>query len=253
MMPLHVRLMAFDEVESTNTVVKHAIEAGEPEGLVVRARVQTGGYGRQGRTWESPEGGLYQSLLLRPVAPSAELPTLALAAALAVRAALLRTGGLPEESILVKWPNDIVCAAGKLVGISCELHAGAVCLGVGVNVMRPAARSAQHLAGKNAPAYLADLMRRETSDAESLISRVGDAVLDSIATYYDRWQQEGFSIFADEFAACSSLSGKRVRIADVGGNAMLEGTVSGVDASGRLLVRTVAGETPVTSGEAHII
>ena len=37
---------------------KRALEAGEPEGLAVSARRQTGGYGRQGRTWASPEGGL---------------------------------------------------------------------------------------------------------------------------------------------------------------------------------------------------
>lgn len=45
--------------------MKRALEAGEPEGLALRARRQTGGYGRQGRAWASPEGGLYLSLLLR--------------------------------------------------------------------------------------------------------------------------------------------------------------------------------------------
>ena len=64
--PLAFRLRVLDEVTSTNDEVKRAREAGEPEGLAVSARRQTGGYGRQGRTWASPEGGLYLSLLLRP-------------------------------------------------------------------------------------------------------------------------------------------------------------------------------------------
>ena len=79
---------SFDEVTSTNDLVKRALEAGEAEGLVIRARKQTGGYGRQGRAWTSPEGGLYASFLLRPEVPQAQLPTLSLVVGLAVRRAL---------------------------------------------------------------------------------------------------------------------------------------------------------------------
>ena len=135
-MALEFRIERFDEVDSTNLGIMRALEAGEPEGLVWRARVQTGGYGRQGRSWSSPEGGLYQSLLLRPDVPLAQLPTLAPLVALSVREALLEMSGVAREVILVKWPNDVVCAAGKLVGISLEVHAGGVCVGIGVNVRR---------------------------------------------------------------------------------------------------------------------
>ena len=101
--PLAFRLRVLDEVTSTNDEVKRALEAGEPEGLAVSARRQTGGYGRQGRTWASPEGGLYLSLLLRPSVDAALLPTLSLVTALAVRRAV--AGLLPAEaaeSVLVK-------------------------------------------------------------------------------------------------------------------------------------------------------
>ena len=56
----------FGEVTSTNEQVKNALRAHANEGYVCRAHKQTGGYGRQGRYWTSPEGGLYQSALLRP-------------------------------------------------------------------------------------------------------------------------------------------------------------------------------------------
>ena len=103
------RLRELAEVSSTNDVVKRALEAGEPEGLAVRACRQTGGYGRQGRTWTSPEGGLYLSLLLRPRVPSAQLPTLSLVAGLAVREAVASFLDTKDAgSILVKWPNDVV-------------------------------------------------------------------------------------------------------------------------------------------------
>ena len=60
-----------------------AIEDGEPEGLAIRAYRQTGGYGRQGRAWKSPRGGMYESILLRPEVEMRELPTLALVVAIA--------------------------------------------------------------------------------------------------------------------------------------------------------------------------
>ena len=122
------RLERLDAVASTNTMVKDAIRAGEPEGLVVGALRQTAGYGRQGRTWESPYGGLYQSFLLRPHVPASDMPTVALMAALAVRDAMTglldsmqgddadaqmpfaiaATADSPAKTIQVKWPNDVV-------------------------------------------------------------------------------------------------------------------------------------------------
>ena len=82
------RLQAYGEVPSTNEIVKRAIEEGEPEGLAVGARVQTAGYGRQGRAWSSPDGGMYLSLLLRPRCALSQLPTLSLVAGVAVRRAI---------------------------------------------------------------------------------------------------------------------------------------------------------------------
>ena len=110
------RLRELAEVSSTNDVVKRALEAGEPEGLAVRACRQTGGYGRQGRTWASPEGGLYLSLLLRPRVPSAQLPTLSLVTGLAVREAVAAVAdGSAAESVLIKWPNDVVATTSSCV------------------------------------------------------------------------------------------------------------------------------------------
>ena len=54
-----MKLTVLDEVTSTNEVVKNALREGKAEGLIVRARRQLSGYGRQGREWDSPEGGLY--------------------------------------------------------------------------------------------------------------------------------------------------------------------------------------------------
>ena len=248
---MEYRIDRRSEVDSTNEVVKRALEGGEPEGFVCRARVQTGGYGRQGRAWSSPEGGLYQSLLLRPKVPMAQLPTLALVVALAVCEAVLSASGAPDSSVRVKWPNDIMApvegAWGKLSGISCEAHAGGVCVGIGVNVMRP--HAIQPAAGKNIPVYLADF---QEAASERTIGQLGDIILESFSNRYDLWQRKGFSAFADEFARCSLLTGKRVRIADLAGTITAEGTATGIDEEGRLLVQTDIATVAVSSGEAHL-
>ena len=103
------RLQVLESVDSTNEVIKRAIEDGEPEGLAIRAYRQTGGYGRQGRAWKSPRGGMYESILLRPEVEMRELPTLALVVAIAVRRALASLVVDDQaRRICIKWPNDVV-------------------------------------------------------------------------------------------------------------------------------------------------
>ena len=256
--PLAFRLRVLDEVTSTNDEVKRALEAGEPEGLAVSARRQTGGYGRQGRTWASPEGGLYLSLLLRPSVDAALLPTLSLVTALAVRRAV--AGLLPAEaaeSVQVKWPNDLVVpAAGrlpdpafrKLCGISLEAHAGGVCVGIGVNVEPPDAADAAAVGGKNVPVYLPEL------GFEGNVDDVAAAVLRAFAPLYRAWLAEGFAPLAGEYAAHASLTGRSVRMVNRAGEPVAEGTVASVDAFGRLVLRASDGScVPVASGEALLV
>ncbi|MBQ3328837.1 MAG: biotin--[Eggerthellaceae bacterium] len=137
--------------------MKRALRAHGPEGYVCRARKQTGGYGRQGRLWTSPEGGLYQSILLRPTRDISTLPSLGFVMALSIRAALLRLSTMPPDSIKVKWPNDLMVGDKKIAGISMEATAGGVCIGVGVNVFRPKTDEELLTDVKYEPAFFADL------------------------------------------------------------------------------------------------
>lgn len=249
---LAFRIRLYDEVDSTNERVKDALRAGESEGLVVCARRQNGGYGRQGRSWSSPEGGLYMSLLLRPEVSFALLPTLSLVAGLAVCTAIAKFVA-PEHAaaIRVKWPNDVVFATSderidKLCGISLERVANGVCVGIGVNVL---SADENVLEGKNDRCCLSDLdMAPDTA-----LEDVRDAVLTEFADRYATWCASGFAPFRDDYAAHALLAGKQVIIEDLDGTVTVEGLVEGVDSEGRLLVLSSDGIAhSISSGEAHI-
>lgn len=248
-----------DVVSSTNDMVKRALEEGEAEGFAVCARSQTGGYGRLGRTWSSPEGGLYLSVLLRPNLPPAQLPTLSLVVALAVRRAA--TALLPaktRDTICLKWPNDLVVPAAcqppervpfrKVCGISLEAHAGGVCVGVGVNVRRSDGGDVRGVDGKNVPAYLEDL------GYEGSIEALCQGVLRELEKLYGLWLYKGFAFLLPEYERHATLVGQEVCMVDGAGAVVASGRVEGVDERARLLLRAADGSlTAVSSGEAHLI
>lgn len=257
---MHFNLQELDQVDSTNRVVKEALAAGMPEGLVVRAVAQSGGYGRQGRTWASPPGGLYQSMLLRPEVSPEALPTLGLVVALVMKEVLDQTlalaGVVSEEAfsggIRVKWPNDVMAGDAKMVGISCEARDGGLCVGCGVNVFRPSRAVVPQ--GKNHPAYLEDAAGREPLQRAGGIAGVGERFLAAFAQTYPCWQTKGFSAFVEDYNRCEFLSGRKVGLASVTGAVLARGRAMGIDEQGRLLVQTEQGDVrSCTSGEAHVL
>ena len=63
----NITFKVYDSLISTNKTAKELAENGAKEGTVIVAKKQTGGRGRLGRSFHSPEGtGLYFSIILRP-------------------------------------------------------------------------------------------------------------------------------------------------------------------------------------------
>lgn len=132
----------FDRVDSTNTTLKAMAAQGAPHGTVVAALEQSAGRGTRGRTFVSPPGGLYLSLLLRPQVELSQLFSLTGWAAVAVRQAVEDACG---ASACIKWLNDIYLHDRKLCGILTELslvgessEADYVVVGVGINLAQTA-------------------------------------------------------------------------------------------------------------------
>jgi BirA family biotin operon repressor/biotin-[acetyl-CoA-carboxylase] ligase len=100
------RLVFLPEIDSTNLEVRRRALAGELPGLAVTAACQTGGLGRQGRSWVSPAGNLYISVLVRPLIEVAQIGQLAFTAAVAVADTLNHC--MDKKRAQLKWPNDIL-------------------------------------------------------------------------------------------------------------------------------------------------
>ncbi|MGC6399251.1 biotin--[acetyl-CoA-carboxylase] ligase [Sphingomonas sp. FW199] len=121
------------ETGSTNADCLTLAGAGAPEGCWLRADRQTGGRGRQGRTWQSPPGNLYASTIVRLRSWDPSPPSLALVAAGALHEAV-GSLALLGDRLRIKWPNDLLIDRAKLSGILMERSGDAVVIGFGVNL-----------------------------------------------------------------------------------------------------------------------
>lgn len=129
----------YSTIDSTNTRAKAMARDGAPHGTVLIASHQTGGRGRMGRTFLSPEGmGIYLSVILRPNCEPARLMHLTCAAGVAMMEAVEQVSGIRPQ---VKWINDLVIGTKKLGGILTEmsLDKGLVdyaVIGIGINCLQ---------------------------------------------------------------------------------------------------------------------
>jgi len=138
MTPSGPSLIRLSTVPSTMDALHALAEEGAPAGTAIVADVQTAGRGSRGRSWISPQGGLWLSVLARPTTSGLEL--VSLRAGLAVAEALDRVLG--GERIAIKWPNDLMLGDRKTGGLLCEARwQGAapawVVIGLGLNVASP--------------------------------------------------------------------------------------------------------------------
>lgn len=236
------------EVGSTNEELMKRARAGAPHGTALRARRQAAGRGRRSHAWSSPEGGLYFSLLVKPNLADRVLPGIPVVCGIGVVGALETFGC---EGIRLKWPNDVICAHGKLGGILVELgrQLGEVLVvcGIGINVeavsMQQPSPNALPVAG------LADCLL----DAASLptLDELGVRVRVSILHEIDAWSKSveasgddaaPLTGIVDAYNELLAYRGERVNVAAVDGEVLEHGVLRGVDVWGRALIELANGE-----------
>lgn len=237
----------FQEIDSTNDYLKRTARQGIPHGTVVIADHQTGGHGRRGRTFLSPEGvGIYLSMLIRPDCTVQELMHLTCATAVAMCDAVEAAAGFRPG---IKWTNDLVYGKRKLGGILTELgfkSDGTVdyaIIGIGINCCQNPedfAPEIRDMAGSLA------MITGQSIDR----SRVAAAMMEAL----QRMDQEllsGKNHMLDRYRDNCITLGQDISL--VRGDEVRHGYALSVDDEGALIVRFEDGHTEaVNSGEVSV-
>ncbi len=200
------------EVSSTNTVLKQYVSGGQTEDMILLAEEQSGGRGRRGRSFFSPEGtGLYMSLLLHPSLTPEEATMLTTMAAAAEAVALDRISG---EDVKIKWVNDVWIRDKKVSGILTEGsvsmedgHLEYAIVGIGINVYEPAEGFPEAIRDVAGAVFTNDICR------ENLRNRIAAEVLTQFLKYYQKLPAKEY---LEEYRKRSIAIGKQVQIISPG-------------------------------------
>jgi BirA family biotin operon repressor/biotin-[acetyl-CoA-carboxylase] ligase len=228
-------IVRLDDVGSTMDALHALAEEGAAAGTAVVARSQSAGRGSRGRSWTSPPGGLWLSVLSRPAAAGLEL--VSLRAGLAVAEALGQLGA--GDRIRLKWPNDVMLDERKAGGILCEARwqgpaLAWIVIGLGLNV-------------ENGPP--ADLAGRAARLAEALPGLTAEVLAEPVIAALRRVDgAAGLLTDAEHarFAARDWLRGRAIL-------APVPGTPAGVADDGALLVRRADGITVAVRGGTVVL
>ena len=232
-----------DCLDSTNNRAKALAAAGAPHGLTVIADSQTGGRGRRGRSFFSPEHtGVYMTCVLRPECPAEKAGLLTSLAAVATARAVEKTA---SADIKIKWVNDLYLNGKKICGILSE--AGPVTgngkpdyavMGIGVNAGR-----------MDFPPELRDIatsIGNETGrdpDRNRLIAEILNG-LDEL------WGDLETGAFLEESRRRSNVIGRTVTVIESGRS--YPARALDIDGQGRLVIETGEGRACLNSGEVSL-
>ncbi len=234
-------------IDSTNSELMRRARAGLMEPVLLAADEQTAGRGRLGKGWHSKAGQSLTFSLALPLAP-ADWSGLSLAVGVSLAESL-------HPDVMLKWPNDLWLQQRKLGGILVETAGTGdnttrerlVVIGVGINIARPPDQSVSALADPDtavapmAPAGLAEVL--VGLNAGEVLARVAPALVRDVLTF----QIHGFAAFASRYAQRDALKGQTVRLSDG-----TQGTASGVNDQGALMVLGASGLQTITSSEVSV-
>jgi BirA family biotin operon repressor/biotin-[acetyl-CoA-carboxylase] ligase len=220
----HTRLTA-----STNDWAKREAQSGaiRAPALFV-ADAQSAGRGRGSNTWWSAPGNIAATFAVAQNAHVA-FGLLPLLAGLAVRRALVRLTA--REDIALKWPNDLVAGPRKAAGLLCERLQRVDLIGVGVNV---------NAGSDQAPAELGERitsLRQLTGNAWDLTDALC-AISQEAGRLFSVDSGRAARAMLEEYAQHHSPTGKHIEVIDADRSPRLGGRCVGIDAQGRLLLKT---------------
>lgn len=239
-----LNIAIFDELDSTNSYLKKIGSSGEKETQLVIALSQTGGRGRMGRSFYSPNGtGIYFSLLLHPEISAEKSLFLTVMAAVSVAEAVMKYN---KKDVKIKWVNDIYIDGKKVCGILTE---GAInsdkmldyaVVGIGINVIAPEngfPEDIKNIATAVFPGNIEEYIKEKI---------VADVVNRFFKMYYGHDND-----YVKRYKEYSYLTGKEINI--ISGETVRPATVIDITADCHLLVKNENDEIEeISSGDVSV-
>lgn len=240
---LNLKVNVFEELDSTNIESKRQIEGGLDQDLLVVALQQTAGWGRYSRSWFSPEGGLYFSLVVKPRLGLQYAPLSGFLSGCAVAKGLQSFG---IDQVNLKWPNDVLVGEDKIAGILNELvstdstHAWTI-LGVGINQNIPIVEFPDELIGTSTS--ILDVLGKETSSTHLLSTIIHE--FDRLFSIVE--SEQSYSGILQLWRSMSGTLGRRVRV-NVN-DQIFTGLAEKLLDDGSLVLLTEDGREKITIGD----
>ena len=252
--PLARVVEVHEEVGSTQDRARELALSGTPHGTLVVSKVQIGGLGRLGRRWNSPPGGLWMSMVLRPDLPVDKATGITPAAPVGVAKALRDLG----VEARIKWPNDLLVGGTlpdgrKICGILAQSSVFPPVNGGDETTRRPSFVVLG--VGLNANLHPEDLgvtdrtvttLRRELGHDVDLLELL-NLLLSSLARELGRLKDLGDVL--EDWRAFDCTLGERVRVRRL--RETLEGTALDLGPAGSLLLPPPRGVVELFEGEVE--
>jgi BirA family biotin operon repressor/biotin-[acetyl-CoA-carboxylase] ligase len=222
----------FANIPSTSYYARELAEQGGDDlhGTLIIAREQTGGMGRLGRAWSSPNGGIWATLILEPAIPLEKIFMLTVAGSVAIAKVLRKKYQLGG---LIKWPNDIMIEDKKVAGLLVEVnsHEGKLdycLLGFGINVNVPLESIDSQV--RSRVASISDELGYMVNPAKLLAE-----CLKAFENRYEQIEDGEYDSVLREWKGLSATLGRRVQVNTL--SSVFEGEAIDIDKNGTLFVR----------------
>ncbi|WP_330167565.1 biotin--[acetyl-CoA-carboxylase] ligase [Bartonella grahamii] len=238
---------SYETVDSTNLIAQRKAQAGHKGYLWVVAQEQSQGRARRGRTWSSPKGNLYSSLLLIDGIVHQTAAQLGFVAGVSVVETVkqfIKDEKQTNDIVSLKWPNDILLGGAKSSGVLLEIfklpsQQYALVIGIGINVK-----------------YNYEDAPYPTSSLKDIGLHVETEQLFTVLTEcfsknYLLWKQSGgCDIIREKWLLYSAHLGQHVKI--INDEKVIEGIFCGLDNDFNCIIKQKNGQQAIiTAGDVH--